>query len=521
MSPGVPGPPAEAARRRGAWTAVRPELAGFAVATALAVVVVARLADSYAWRLFTDGDSVLTVLITHSWDVGQAQDWALSPVLFLPETALFAALSLLGLGVRATLLVNAVVNVVALYAAIRLVVGRPHVGGAVGRSLAAFGALCGLVLLESASGDVSYRLASEVAMTTRYSATVIASVAVVGLARRAVTTSGRSRTGTLVLVALVGAVSTASNPLFLGWAVVPLVAAALVLLAVRLLAPGPAAVLVATLLGSGLLGMVLRVPLAPWIVARGDDYLRPGLWRSSLARYGRLVADTASTPSGAAWVVLVVAGWVVALVAAVLAVRRRDLAPALVALCAGAAPVVALAGAVVTGSETPRYLQPWAFLPVLALTTLPLPRPWARVAGPRGWPVAAALVVVVAAAVALPRAVVAAATPDADLRCVTDWVDASGRTGAGQFWTARAPKAYAADPRSIVQVDEHLNVYTWLTNRADRRDAEITFLVVDDRSAPYTLPAGVSVDDARRVACGRYTILDFSPVVLPLGVSWP
>ena len=39
----------------------------------------------------------------------------------------------------------------------------------------------------------------------------------------------------------------------------------------------------------------------------------------------------------------------------------------------------------------------------------------------------------------------------------TDWVDASGRTGAGQFWTVRLPKLHLDDPSQLVQVDHRLN----------------------------------------------------------------
>jgi hypothetical protein len=66
----------------------------------------------------------------------------MSPVLFILETVAYAALWLFGLSVRATLTLNAVVNFVALYAAIRLVAGsRQRVKRPVLRSVVAFASI--------------------------------------------------------------------------------------------------------------------------------------------------------------------------------------------------------------------------------------------------------------------------------------------------------------------------------------------------------------------------------------------
>ncbi len=59
----------------------------------------------------------------------------------------------------------------------------------------------------------------------------------------------------------------------------------------------------------------------------------------------------------------------------------------------------------------------------------------------------------------IPRLAAAAEVADPDLTCVTDWVDASGRTGAGQFWTVRLPKLHLDDPAQLVQVDHELRGY--------------------------------------------------------------
>lgn len=335
--------------------------------------------------------------------------------------------------------------------------------------------------------------------------------------------------GRLVLTAaivLVSALSTLTNPLYAGWMVLPAIVVLLALATMRLWARRSAVTLTVALIAGTLLGMMLRVPLAPWIVADGRNYLRPDRWNVSLAHYAELIPETLTTTAGAASLILMLTLWVASIGITVVAVCRRDVAGAFVGLCACLAPVITLTGAIAMGTEAARYLQPWAFMPALALTVVSLPKPMRSLSRRRPVlrvaPIMSTVVVLgMALASSGPRVIAAATAIDTDLRCVTDWIDASGRTGAGQFWTARAPKAYAADPSQVLQIDHQLNVYTWLTNRTDRIDADVTYLIIDANSYPYAWPADITEADAVIVECGRYTILDFSSRALPLGFSWP
>ena len=86
------------------------EASGYAVAAVLAGLVVAHLAEALELMLFVNADSLVTVLMARSLAAGQPQDWAMSPVLFIPETAVYFLLAVFGMGVRATLMANAAVN---------------------------------------------------------------------------------------------------------------------------------------------------------------------------------------------------------------------------------------------------------------------------------------------------------------------------------------------------------------------------------------------------------------------------
>ncbi|MFJ6549413.1 hypothetical protein [Microbacterium sp. NPDC091676] len=489
------------------------ELAGWAAALALALLAIGHLASSPRSALiFDDGDSLIVALVGRSILDGGGGDWALSSVLFLPEIAVFAALdAVLPLNVDGVLAANAVVNVLALYGAIRLVAGRHAVGRSpVAWSVAALAAFAVLVLTESGPSRDALELASLMLTTTYYSATVVGVLLAVGLCRRFL---DRTRAGVAlpVTLGLIAAVATLSNPLFAAWATVPL---SLVLGGLCLTTPAVrrrGLALIAAVVGGSILGFLGRIPFSAWIANSGAGYIQPAEWIHSAAYYADLAIDRLSSPGG-------VLGTVAVLALTVLAVVRTahasDAGDRLVATAAWALPLVVLIGGIAAGTHAARYLQPLVFAPILALVALPSVRSRSsvrtRVAG-----AVVAVVLLVGGAVAVPRIVQAASAPDPDLTCVTDWVDSSGRTGAGQFWTVRLPKLHATDPTRLVQVDHELHGYAWLVDRRDFAVGEVSFLIEDAQTVAWNLPTAAAPTAV--VACGRYRILDYAPATLPLG----
>jgi hypothetical protein len=509
------------ARRSGRirFSAAGAELAGWGIAAALGLFVTGVVAGVSADLLFTDGDSVIVPLVVRSIALGQPQDWALSPVLFLPETLVYGVLALLGLGMRATLLLNAMVNLLALYGALRLVSGRRRVGSApVAGALLAFGAFTVLALLEGSATRDGPQFATMLATTSYYSATVIATVAALGLVRRALERPGRRPWPSAAALAGIAAVSVLSNPLFAVWAIIPVVGMLTVLAGMRRTPAAAAVALAGGLVVGGVAGYVARGLFSDTIVADSGNYFRVDQWTHSLAHYGGIVADLAATPTRAGWLAGMAALWVLAIVLLRRAWRAGDAALTAVAGIAVAWPPLLTAGAVILGTDAVRYLQPWMYLPLAALAAAPevwRPRVPARIR--RAGLAAGAIAALVAGAVAIPAVASAASRTARDLDCVLDWVHDSGRTGAGQFWAVRAPKVNLDDPGRLIQVDHTLRVYTWLTNRADAVGAEVTFLVQDASTYPFALPPGYSIGDAEEIGCGRYTIFDFGDRVLPLG----
>ena len=503
---------------RGGWMR---EAAGWLGAVAIAVLVVGQVAASArSEMLFRDGDSLVVALFVRSLLDGQPLDWAMSSVLFLPESAVFAALSaLLPLGVNGVLAANGVVNLVALYGAFRLAAGRRRPDAApVAWSLLGLSVFGIIAMTETSASRDAMELASLQLTTTYYSATVVAVVAAAGVLRRAL---DRGRPHPWLLFALFGtaAIATLSNPLFAVWGAVPL----FVLLVVALLRRRDGLlplILTAVLLGGTAAGFLGRIPFSAWIANTGAGYAQPAEWMQSLTSYSGLIADRLATPGG----------WLAALILVLLLVLAGRLTwrlaresphgrgARLVAAMAWVAPVLVIVGAIALGTHAARYLQPLVFAPLLALVAapralrLPVLRPLLE---PRALLASAAALLMLGGLLGVPRLASVTAREDADLVCVTEWVNASGRTGAGQFWTVRLPKLHLHDTAQLVQVDHRLRGYAWLVNRSDFAASEVTFLIEDAATVPWELPIAAVPTD--RISCGRYTIFDYATTPLPLG----
>ncbi|WP_455903950.1 hypothetical protein [Microbacterium sp.] len=488
------------------------ELAGWLGAAAVSLVTAGAVASSArADLLFRDGDSMVVAMLARSLLSGEPLDWAMSSVLFLPESAAFTALdAAVPVGASGLFAISAVVNLLALYGAIRLTAGRARAGMApVAWSVLALAVFGVLATTDVSASREALDLASLQLTTTYYSATVVAAVLSIGIVRRMIDSRVLMAWPSIGL-GVVALVSTLSNPLYAAWATIPLV----MLLAIASVSPGlrsRAPVIIAVLLAGTTLGFLSRIPLAAWITKTGVDYIQPGQWHESIDYYGRLVGERMQSPLGVIGL-LIAAALVVA--AVVRTVRAGDPGSRLVAAMAWVAPVMVVVGAVMLGTHAARYLQPFAFAPVLALVAAPHAlRVGDRVRRPAA--VMVGVLLLVAGGLSIPRLADAATRPDADLTCVTDWVDASGRTGAGQFWTVRLPKLHLADPSQLVQVDHQLNAYAWLVDRTDFAVGEVSFLVEDSQTVPWDPPQAVLPE--RVVDCGRYSILDLGTETLPLG----
>lgn len=488
------------------------ELSGWIGALSIAVMTAAQVASTArAELLFRDGDSLIVAMFSRSLLSGGPLDWAMSSVLFLPESTVFTGLAaILPLDVNGLLTVAAVINLLALYGALRLAAGRRREDSApVMWSLLGLTVFSLLAVTDTSGSRDALELASLQLTTTYYAASVVAVVLSVGLVRRVIDRDAGGA-GLLVALGLIAAVATLSNPLYAAWATAP-IALLLTLMLIRARQRVRVTMLLVVILTGTVVGFLGRIPFREWIANTGAGYAQPELWAESVQYYGDLLIARLSTPAGVVGCLIVVA--LIAL-AVVRTVRGADAGALFVSAVAWLMPALVVIGAIALGTHAARYLQPVVFAPVLAL-----------IAQPRTWPMPssvrplvagiAAVLLVAGGALSVPRLAAAADVADPDLTCVIGWVDASGRTGAGQFWTVRLPKLHLDDPDRLVQVDHRLNGYAWLVNRRDFDVGEVSFLVEDAQTVPWDLPASVAPEEI--IDCGRYRILDFGSTPLPLG----
>lgn len=484
---------------------------------ALTLLVVGRLAHTSGRGelLFLDGDSQIVRLIVRSILGGEPLDWMMSPVLFVPESALYAIVSAVGLDMHGTALLSAIVNVVLLYVCLRFVSGRGlgSVAGVTGAG-AAFALYAVGMLLEGDGNRDALELSSLLITTTYYSGTIFGVLLLVGMAARAVSSE---RNGRVLLVAtfVVSAVSSLSNPLFVAWGTLP-VSVIVGWIAWTAERRRPALVFAAVSIAGAGAGLLGRVPLASLVVADDALYVQPGRVGESIVYYASLVADRASTPVGA----LEVAGALALVVLALVATLRsraagRPASERLVLGFAWLAPLSATIGFVLLGTHAARYLQPWAFAPVLGLAILAAvrtvpPRRTVRVAG--------AVVLVATSVLAIVGgASLASSRTDPSLTCATDWVNAQDRSGAGPYWSIRAIKANIDRPGRLIQVDANMNGYGWLVNGHDFATRDVHFLITDARSPAEYVSVPPGTPAPTMVDCGRWQIADYGDAAIPVG----
>lgn len=520
----------------GVWNTLAVETVAALGAVTLALAAVWHMAfTSRSWMLYYDTETVLPALI---WGSGTLQHWALSAVLFLPEMALYGVIALMGMSLKATFTAYAVANFFFAYLALRMTAGLV---ANVSRPMRAFGALLtftaivAFAFLDDSPRWDTFELVSLLSTATYYSATVIALIATIGIAA-ALTGQALSRGRQIRLVCgltAVAFVSTASNPLYLGWVCIPLVATLLVLAWSRLLRFRTTASISCILAGSASAGLVARLPFAGLITKSTSAYAVPGRALSTAIYYVRMLAERASTLSGFASLVLMLILVISSVMLSRHFIRQKSPAVALVATMGWMSPLITLCGAVALGAVGTRYLQPLFYAPAITLVLVPVllrtrwpaarSRPWLSSVRKPAVTMSIAMIIVLCCGLFGVPLFRKSADIDTSIRCVDGWITAQNRVGAGRYWTIRGPKAYLANQSLLIQVDDHFNAYPWLVDRTDFNTHYVSFVIHDTTNPAPILPRAVGPTHTSVVRCGRYTIEDFGTAVLPVGpaVSTP
>jgi len=505
----------------GRRAAVGREVLGLVVVTAAAIATLA-VVVSGPWRYYVlyEGDSLALPLLLRT-DVDPLH-WVMTSQIFLfPEIPLHLLSRLLGGSVEGSLLVNAVLNVVVLYALLRSLASlvTPRRPQAVVGAVVATLLLLVLVLTEGRALNNEGALATTFLLTTYYGGVVLSGLACVALVLRALRRrrDGRSIVVPVVLTLVIGALTTLSNPLFVLVVVAPWLASVVLLALARVVPARAAMLLAAPVVGSAVLGYASRGPFERFVAVDASTYLHLERIRFAAGALRLQVQSVASTPAGVLELVLLAVLLLVVPVVVLRSPRRRgkdtDAAAALLTVFPVVAALAMLSGQVVTGSTVTRYLMPvavFAVLPALVLLARAAPRTPGRGVRRAGAAIVAVASLVVAA-VALPSVASASAgTRDSSSeRCLTDWIGEREVAGVGSFWTVRPLQLYG-DPRlELVQVNFDFSAQLWMSNTDDYERRPFTFVLADHDPDWGELATRALGEPLAVVPCGEFDIYDY------------
>lgn len=517
--------PSSGPRWRRLVAATSREAVGALIALALSVIALRHVvATARVDLLWYDGDSVLLPLVRRSMELGQPFEWAMSPALFFfPELPVY----LLSAAVTATpqqaLALNGVVVLLAVYALVRAAANElmpaARRSARIAVSAIALGFLTLLVLTESSATATSLELASLLLTTTYYYGVVLAMLGTAVLVLRAVRV-GRASVPVLVVLGLVAACTTASNPLYVPWSAVPVVVTLVLLAVARRLPWRPVALLACTVTAGSVVGYLLRIPLRPFVSLDPSTYVQPSRAAETLGFFAALTDDRAGSASGDAGLLLMFVGVLLTVGGTVWAWRVRTSRTVLVAAALPLVTVLAVSvGVVVAGSETPRYLEPVVTAPLLALvaiaelartavrrTQVHRPRRGVRVV--LAIAAAGVLLAGVATAPSTARAVATARYDPAS--CLDAWADGRDVVGVGQFWTVRPLAAYSSENVQLLQVRDTFETYPWLVDLGAYRDAAPTFVVIGSHDLWTTAVEDSLGSPASITHCTGFDVYDYA-----------
>ncbi|MBF4463341.1 MULTISPECIES: hypothetical protein [unclassified Rathayibacter] len=510
-------------------------LAGLLVASAAFAVIGTLLGTGWQPYFLRDGDSLALPLIVQSLLSGEPLQWVMtSQLFFFPELPLYAISSVAG-SPSASLLLNGVLNVVVLFALVRWVSALVLVDRAVWLRRAAATATILLFLLlclsETRALNNVGALATTFLLTTYYHGSVLVAVGGLALILRLLDPAARGRAfGGVLLVVLVAATSL-SNPLLLVHFTAPgLLGLASLWLTAQL--PGRRAVALAgLLLGGSILGSLARLPLASFVAADASTYIRTPLAGPALTSLLEQIADVKSTPKGL--VELITIGFLLLAALALVLVRVRGLTRrGQGGEAAGASPAsrvvshrswflcvfvlseagVLLAVQVASGSSVSRYLMPIAvfsclvLLPLLGLVRVRARRRLRLAAAGSAVVVASSVLLTTVGASGAERAL-ADGPLGADAACVKDWIGGRDIEGVGSFWIVRPLALYDSLP--VQQVNPDFSVQVWMSNLASY-DEDFSFVLVDPASPWPGATEDAFGPPARTIDCGAIQIYDYA-----------
>ncbi len=453
----------------------------------------------------------------------------MSPTLFvIPEIPVYLACAAVTATPQQALALNGFLILLAVYPLLRAVAAQlmpaARQRDRIAVAAAALALLTLLVFLESDSSPTNLELASLLLTTTYYYGALLATLGSVALVLRILRSTllvpERVPLLPMIVLAVVAAAVTLSNPLYVPWSAGPAIVTMWLLVVLRRV-PIRAGVLVTASVGIGAsLGYLGRIPFARFVTLTPGSYVKPERAAATVEFFAQVTDSMTGTPASAAELVLLFAGVLLGVGGMVWSWRVRTALPVLVASSLSVVTVAALSvGVIVSGSNTPRYLEPIVvmllvgFIAVAELvrTTVRPTRVARRFRLGRVLTTVGAVIALALGATLAPPAVatVRAAAYD-PAQCLDRWVGSRSVQGVGQYWTVRPLAAYGDPSVDLLQVRSNFHVYPWLNDLGAYRWAHPTYVVVGAGDV-WSVPVEDRLGKPARVThCTGYDIWDYA-----------
>ncbi len=495
--------------------------------------------------LLYNGDSLVLPLLQQSILRGDSLHFVSSSQLFLfPEAPLFLISSVIGVTVRGSLIVNAVLNVVAMYAMFRIIAHflahrSRHRFLEITIALIATVLFVIFVLLEPNARVNFSGLATPLLTTTYYYGVILSGLATVALTLWVSRTFGNTgvtvrRVGVYAIITVILAtLTTFSNPLFIFQVFAPLFGALAILLFCGRISWKRFVVLAGFNAVGIVIGMVLRQVFGWLFPITLKSYLSLKGIPLSVDQLRATIAELSHSSSGTLKLLLV-AGLIVLTIAilvyALYAQARPRLASRIthedlfivgfVSISSVSLPI----GMIATGSATTRYLEPMMVFPLLtglAIGVYVLRRMLLEVKSTDlrrnlsrfsvGIVGLFSVLLIVVGAVNIPPVIrMADGVGYSGARCFDNFIRDSRANGVGSFWSTRPLELYGSEKGEVLQVDSNLQPFQWMINVGAYKNKSFSYVVVDGTLGitPKVLQKTLG-SPARVVGCDGFSIYDY------------
>ena len=441
-------------------------------------------------------------------------------LLVFPEAALYAVCAAVTTSIRASLVMNAYLNVLLLYGAARMLAAAvvPRVGRRGLASCVFTGCLVLFMLLEVQPSGGQLQFATLTLLTTYYYGLLLGGVVLVGCTVRQLRPSAQ-RFGNrpwALLAVVTSTLTYASDPLFALWVTTPIVLTIGLLVALRRVTTRSAAAVLGCQVASLAAGSVLRIPFAHVIGSSASSYVKFNQIGRALTQFGAMVTGAWSYPSERLEFVVLLGVVAVAAIQFAQLLRwpadnvTESVSTALfVVTFALVAPLVDIFGVLASGNSTNRYFIPAVVFPLLALISVVgrFRRPSKVAVADYRTGLAVGGVALVGTLALLPGLNPLVNPSDfAAGQCFGRIASIRGLTGVGDFWTSRTLEAYGTGDTHVLQVLANFLPHGWLVNLGEFDHRTVSFVVVDRVVGP---PIGLVAADTDRL--GRPTSISSCP----------